>query len=142
MPIMSRKATPQAPEVNVAIERIRSHCERTNTSINRLSKLAGVSQSALARFMMGERKSMTDVAKKVLSKIDSRHNEHSWHNAKPQVANIVGTDGYQIIESAIGALWDGNPTTADFIAAFLQALKPALALATSAIGAQRDGGET
>lgn len=139
MPIMPRKATPQSPEVSVAIKQIEMYCNRTNTSINQLSKQAGVSQPALARFMQANRKSITNVAKKVLFHINKRHKRHNWHNNDITTPANADNDNYQLIESAVKTLWDGNPMTAEFIASFIHALRPALALATAAIGTKREG---
>lgn len=139
---MPRKTTPQSPEVSAAIKQIELYCNRTNTSINQLSKQTGVSQPALARFMQGNRKSITNVAKKALFHINKRHKRHNWHNGGITASINADNDDYQLIESAVNALWDGNPMTAEFIASFIHALKPALALATAAIGTKREGDET
>lgn len=92
--------------------------------------------------MQGNRKSVTDVAKKALLHVNNRHNWHSWHNSEVQIAISADTDGYQLIENTVKNLWDGNPTTAEFIASFIQALRPALALAISALGSHQKGGGT
>lgn len=59
-----------------------------------------------------------------------------------QAAAGSNIDGRQLIENSIQNLWDGNPITAEFIATFIQALKPALAVAIAAFGDTREGGES
>jgi hypothetical protein len=74
--------------------------------------------------MNGERKTITDAARKTLEHIDNRHNRHN-QDKHPKNSNNPD-HGYHLIESAVKSLWDGNPDTAELIASLIRALKPAL----------------
>ena len=127
MLIMPRKAIAQAPGVSAAIERILLYSESTDVSIFKLSREAGVSQSALARFISHERKTVTRTARKVLDHVNK---QHKWHNRHRDVIIPETPDGgYQLIENAVTSIWDGNRHTAELLAALIKALKPVLALA-------------
>lgn len=134
MPVMPRKATPAQPDVADAIIAIQLYCQTTGVSILSLSAQVGVAQSALARFISGERKSITATAKKVLAHIGRRHNRHNWHNDDDILATPQNNDqeGYRLIHDAISSLWDGKRHSAELIAAFVLALKPALEIAVDA----------
>lgn len=137
MPSMSRKATPKRPEVDTAIEQISHFCSFAQTNINELAEIAGVQQSALWRFMEGQRKTLTETANKVLGYIN---NWHKCHNLK---SVPHGTDEYEqgrrIIENAALSLWDGDPKTAKRSASLILALKPIIDLANSS--EQRDASD-
>ena len=129
MPSMSRKATPKRPEVDTAIEQISHFCSFAQTNVNELAEIAGVQQSALWRFMEGQRKTLTETAQKVLGYIDNWHKCHNLEGARS------GTDEYEqgrrLIESAALSLWDGNPKTAKRSASLILALRPIVDLANS-----------
>ena len=131
MPIMPRKAIPQSNDVADAIAKIQRHCRQSDTSILALAKASGVSQSALARFVDGERKTVTETARKALAYLDSRHKQHYWHN-DGRIAAEAGSDlgGYRLIDDAARFLWDGKPQTAELVASLIRALKPAVEMAT------------
>ena len=124
---MPRKATPKAQEVDAAIEKIGLHCSHEKININALAEEAEVCQSSLWRFMNGERKTITDAARKTLEYIDNWHNRHN-HDKHPKNSNNPD-HGYHLIEGAVKSLWDGNPNTAELIASLIRALKPALDVA-------------
>lgn len=126
---MPRKASPPQPEVANDITEIRQFCDETGTSILALAAHAGVAQSALARFVAGERKSTTRSARRVLNFIRNRHNQHKRHNAILDGTDAFDAEGAQIINAAICQLWDGQRHSADMIAALVLALKPALEIA-------------
>jgi hypothetical protein len=134
MPVMPRKATPAQPDVADAITVIKLHCQTTGVSILSLSTQAGVAQSALARFISGERKSITETAKKVLAHISKRHNQHNRHNDDDILPALQHNDqeGYRLIHDAISSLWDGKRQSAELIASLVLALKPALEIAVDA----------
>lgn len=130
MPIMPRKATPQDPEVAKIIGQIREFCKHAETSPLALSRAAEVSQPSLFRFLNGERKTVTPTAKRVVEYINIRHNWHNQHNNdKIQHRKISDHDGYQLIQDAAMALWDGNHRSAELLASLIKALKPAVELA-------------
>lgn len=128
---MPKKASIAAPEVATAIAEIKRHCETTHTSVLALSQQALVAQSALARFLAGERKSITSVANKVLQHIKSRHNWHNRHNAIIEVRDGADEEGCRLINEAISSLWDGRRQSAAVIASLVLALKPAIDIAAS-----------
>jgi hypothetical protein len=129
MPTMPRKASPIAPNVAQAIADINQYCCDANISVLALSSAAGVAQSALARFLGGERKSITSSASKVLSHIGIRHNRHNRHS--DILVNHLNKDevGCRLINEAIDSLWDGDRRSAEIIAALVLALRPALDVA-------------
>lgn len=129
MPTMPRKASPPQPDVANAITEIRQFCDETGTSVLSLSAKVGVAQSALARFLAGERKSITRSARRALEFVRSRHNRHKQHNAILTVIDACDVEGAQMINSAINQLWDGQRQSAGMIAALVLALKPALEIA-------------
>lgn len=120
MPTMPRKPAPKDLDVDAAIARIQQHCAHTTTSLNRLSKAAGVSQSALYRFIHGERKTITSTARRVLAHI---HDQHKWHN---QHNDEEHAEGYRLIDDAINSVWDGRIQTAEVLVALIRAIKPVL----------------
>lgn len=134
MPVMPRKATPVQSDVADAIIAIKLHCQTTGVSILSLSTQVGVTQSALARFISGERKSITATAKKVLTHIDKRHKRHNWHNDDDILPSPQSNDqeGYRLIHDAISSLWDGKRHSAELIASLVLALRPALEIAVDA----------
>ena len=134
---MPRKASQQSPNVKVLIQEILDYCHSTNTSILALSKQAGVQQSALARFLNGERKSVTSTARQVSKFL---HNRHNWHNQHSDILEKnfePDHEGLRLINSAIESLWDGHLRSAEIIAALVTALKPALEIAAR----QSQGGQ-
>ncbi len=131
MPAMPRKATPKALEVYAAIEKIRLHCKHAKTNITALSVEVEVCQSALWRFMNGERKSITDAAHKTLEYIDNWHKCHNYDKNHDDTNDPEY--GYNLIENAVKSLWNGNPKTAGLVASLIKALKPALDVAIASI---------
>ncbi len=136
MPSMPRKARNIDPNAAIAIAKIKRYCETNGVSVLALSKSANVAQSALARFINGERKSITPAAKFTLTWIDNRHNQHNWHN---ELVHNDSTDshGCRIIGDAINSLWDGRLQSAEVIASLVLALRPAIDIL---IG-QKSGGD-
>lgn len=99
--------------------RINAYCRRSTLSILALARLSKVGQPSLARFLNGERKTLTSTARIVLKFIDdeegySRHNQHNHATIPPE------------IEDAVRTTWDGNPRSAELLASLIRALKPAL----------------
>ena len=125
MPFMSRKARPPAADVQPNIERISSFVKSHNINLNQLAANAKVSQSALCRFMLGERKTLTTTAKQVLSYIDNRH---KWHDggaaarmeASPQPSSLAP------IEDVIRANWQLSAGSARLLVAMVAAVAPVL----------------
>jgi hypothetical protein len=124
---MPRKPTIKDLDVDAAIDRIKQHCVGTATSLNALSRVAGVSQPALYRFVHGDRKTITPTARRVLAHINGQHNWHNQHSGEDHA------DGYQIIGDAVNSVWDGRIQTAELLAALIRAIKPVL-LAAEAVG--------
>lgn len=129
MPSMPRKASQQSPETAAIVQQIQDHCARTNTSVLSLSKQVGVQQSALTRFLAGERKTITTTARKVMTHLGIRHNQHNRHNDILRPDPQVDEEGCRLINSAISSLWDGRRQSAEIIASLVIALKPALEIA-------------
>jgi hypothetical protein len=129
MPTMPRKASQPSPEAATIVQEIQDHCARTNTSVLSLSKQAGVQQSALTRFLSGERKTVTTTAKKVMAHLGIRHNQHNRHNDILDPNPQLDEEGCRLINSAIRSLWDGRRQSAELIASLVVALKPALEIA-------------
>lgn len=126
---MPRKASQQSPETATIIQEIKDYCVSTNTSVLALAKQAGVQQSALTRFLSGDRKTVTNTANKVLKHLGIRHNQHNRHNAILKNDPKLDEEGCRLINSAISSLWDGRRQSAEIIAALVIALKPALEIA-------------
>lgn len=120
MPLMPRKARPKQAGVDEAIQKIDTFRLHRSLSILSLSKLCRVSQPALARFLSGQRKTMTITAHNVLKYIDAQNKQHNWHN-RATIPNEI--------EDAVRSLWDGRPQSADLVASLIRALKPVLELA-------------
>ncbi len=137
--IMPRKATPQSPDVQNVIARIKSYCKSSNTCIFALSRAAGVSQSALTRFINGERKTITPTASKCLAYVNYQHNWHNWHNGNEKEIESFSENGYNIIENAAKSLWDGDPRTVEFVASIIRTLKPAVEIAMMAFKGSNRG---
>ena len=126
---MPRKASKQSPETATIIQEIQEHCARTNKSVLSLAKQAGVQQSALTRFLSGERKTVTNTAKKVMAHLGIRHNQHNRHNDILMPNQHLDAEGCRLINNAISSLWDGRRQSAEIIASLVIALKPALDIA-------------
>lgn len=133
---MPRKASPPPVEVADDITEIKHFCDETHTSILALATHAGVAQSALARFVAGERKSTTRSARRVLEFIRSRHNWHNRHSAILADTDAFDAEGVRIINAAITQLWDGQRDSAEIIAALMLALRPAIELS---VGSKSSG---
>lgn len=142
MPIMPRKSSVPEADVALRIAEISAYIEQENTNVFALAKAAGVEQSALTRFLNGERKKVTPSARKVLGFIHSRHN---WHKpsmsgndtlrAAPSQQDLAGLE---LINAAVMELWDGERRTATVIASLISALKPTynIVMAASSQGAK------
>lgn len=129
MPIMPRKSSIPDPDIPRHIAKIQAYIDRENSNVLALSKAVGVGQSDLARFLNGERKTVTDCALKVLDFIHSQHNKHKLSipmddtlRAEPPQRDLVGLE---LISAAVMELWDGERRTATVIASLITALKPA-----------------
>lgn len=136
MLIMPRKSNLPDPIVKQCIERIRAYIEHENVNVLKLSSLARVQQSALARFLNGERKTVTPSARKVLDFINARHNQH---NMNMPLRAIIGKyrlrpdpEGLKLINEAVCRLWDGERGSANIIAALILTLEPALSMILAA----------
>lgn len=131
MLIMPRKAIPVQDGVDEAVKRINAYCRRSALSVLALARLAKVNQPSLARFLNGERKSLTSTARIVLKFIDEERNQHNWHSHATIPAEI---------EDAVRTTWDGNPQSAELLASLIRALKPVLDAATVRKGDRMGGG--
>ena len=120
MPFLPRKATPIQPDVQPTIERIESFRCKENISILALAKAAKTNQPSLARFLGGERKTVTSCARLVLRHIENLDKQHNWHSRDSIPEGV---------EKAVRDIWDGNQQSADFLATLIRALKPALDVA-------------
>lgn len=120
MLIMPRKARPQQADVIEAIRRIDVFRQRSALSVLALAKLCGVSQPSLARFLNGNRKTITLTAHTVLKFIEDANKQHNWHSR----ATIP-----REIEDAVRCLWDGKPHSIDLVASLIRALEPVLEIA-------------
>lgn len=125
MPIMSRKARDQEAGVGEAIRQIEAFRRHLSLSVLALARHCAVSQPALARFLDGERKTISPTARIVLEKIAGYHKQHNWHSG----ARIPSE-----IEDAVRLLWDGKPQSADLVATLIKALKPVLEVAIESVG--------
>lgn len=117
MPFMPRKAIPIQAGVQSAIDQISAYCAGKNVSVLALAKASKTSQSALFRFLRGDRKTITPCARATLeyiNSIDNRHNQHSGDTIPKGV------------EEALRETWDGNPQSINLLVALIRALKPAL----------------
>jgi len=140
MPIMPRKATTPDPEVPIVIEKINRFRTSNAMSVLALAKDAEVSQPALKRFLDGDRKTVTSVAKATLSHIDSWHNRHN-HSDGAILSPIPKPrrEGYDLMIGAIESLWDGQYQSAQLIASLVIALRPALEIAAHSNAAGQKG---
>jgi hypothetical protein len=129
MPTMPRKASQQSPETTIIIQEIMDYCDITNTSVLSLSKQADVQQSALARFLNGERKTVTNTARKVMKHLNNRHNQHNRHNDILMPNPQFDDEGCRLINGALNTLWDGRLQSARMIASLIIALRPAVEIA-------------
>lgn len=89
-------------------------------------------QPSLARFLKGDRKTITPTAGIVLKFIDENNKQHNWHSH----ATIPHE-----IEDAVRSIWDGKPQSADLVASLIRALKPVLE-AAAVRACERSGGGT
>lgn len=112
-----------------AIELIEDYCARAKISVLALANEAQVQQSALSRFLKGERKTVTETAKQVIRHVNYRHNRHNRHTAILKPDSGLDEEGCRLINSAINTLWDGRRQSAEIIASLVIALKPALEIA-------------
>lgn len=124
---MPKKAIQVQADVRPAIDRIESFCIKENVSVLALAKVSGICQSSLARFLDGERKTVTPCARAVLQYIDNRHNRHS--------RDTIPMD----VEEAIREVWDGDPQSVDFLTNLIRALKPVLDAAVLSQGTRNAG---
>lgn len=131
MPFMPKIAKPQQVGVNEAVRRINDFRRQSSLSVLGLSRICSVNQPALARFLKGDRKTITSTARIVLEFIEDDHKRHNWHTH----ATIP-----KQIEDAVRSLWDGKPQSAALIASLIRALKPAVDIAVVRTGERSDGG--
>ncbi len=131
MLFMPRKARPQQVGVTEAIQRIDVFRQRSSLSVLALAKLCSVNQPALARFLKGDRKTITATARIVLKFIDENNKRHNWHS-HATIPNVI--------EDAVRSLWDGKPQSADLVASLIRALKPVLEIADVRAGEHIGGG--
>ena len=119
---MPRKAIPQQVGVTEAIQKIESFRLRSTLSVLALANLCEANQPALARFLRGERKTISPTARIVLKFIDEDNKGHNWHSHA-----IIPVQ----IEDAVRYLWDGRPQSADLIASLIRALRPVFQIAAA-----------
>lgn len=131
MLVMPRKARPQQADVHEAIQRIDLFRQRSSLSVLSLARLCNVNQPSLARFLKGERKTVTSTARIVLKFIDEGNKRHNWHS-HDTIPNEI--------ENAIKYLWDGKPHSADLVASLIRALKPVLEIAAVRTSKRIGGG--
>jgi len=131
MSVMPRKAIPVQKGVTEAIQQITTHCQRSRISVLALARLSKVSQPSLARFLSGERKTVTSTARIVLEFIGKNNKRHNWHSHA-----TISPD----IEDAIRTTLAGNLQSAELLASLIRALKPVLDAASVRNGGRRDEG--
>jgi hypothetical protein len=130
---MPRIARPAPPEVGVAIATIKTFCSETGTNVNALANEVGIKQSALCRFVNGERKTITQAAEQTLRYIDSRHNRHNrGSGAKISLRQADGDadNALAVVEEAVHSHWDGSRRGAELLAALIRAVAPLIRLAS------------
>lgn len=124
---MSRKATEKSPEVDVVIAQIREYLNKNSMSTLALAKVANASQSALFRFLSGERKSVTEVAKRCMAVIQEEKSQNNWHNN--YVNNSIGTSRDRCsIDGLIESIKRGDHGSIEMAVSLLNRLKPVLDL--------------
>jgi hypothetical protein len=131
MLFMPRKARPQQVGVSEAIQRIDAFRQRSSLSVLSLARLCSANQPSLARFLKGDRKTITSTARIVLKFIDESNKRHNWHSHA-----TIPTE----IEDAVRYLWDGKPHSADLVASLIRALKPVLEIVAVRAGKRIGGG--
>ncbi len=131
MLFMPRKATPTQDGVAEAIGRINAYRQRSSLSTLSLAKQSKVSQPALARFLNGERKTLTPTARIVLEFIENGHERHNWHSH----ARLP-----PVVEDAVRTILDGGPQFAEALASVIRALKPVIDAAAVQRGDRRSRG--
>lgn len=137
MPIMPKKTTDKTADVALARKMIRAYCTDQSISINKLSQCIGVNQSALFRFVNGERRSLTKTAKKAMEYVKKGS---KWHNSQVDFSDAVpDSEGYRIIEDAVLSCWDGSRRSAELLADVIKALSPIVAMVSKAPGENRKG---
>lgn len=120
MLFMPRIEKPQSSDVPATIAKINSFCESNSISVNQLARIAGVSQSALFRFLNDDRKNVTEAATQALKVVDSWHN---YNNANNKSKDMDKHTVSEIMKAAL-ALWDGDPETLGILSEFLKAVTP------------------
>lgn len=113
-----------AEEVSPSIRLIRDHLISAKTNINQLAKEVNVSQSGLFRFMNGERKTVTPMARQVLMYIDNLHKQHG-----AATGNMLGDpiDAALVpIADAIRARGPLSARSLSLLAAIISAVVPML----------------
>lgn len=125
---MPRRKTIPSPDVRPLIDKIQAHLTREAISLNRLCKQACVNQPALFRFMSGERKTVTKVAKAAEVFIDTRHKRHKlrWQGTLRPASQVSGEHGLRVIDEAVKVHWDGSTRSATLIAMLIGAVVPVI----------------
>jgi len=125
MPVMPRKAKPVDKEVPESIDRISAFMNSNNFNVNQLSKAAGVSQSALARFQNGERKTVTSTARRVLGYVNNRHKRHDVGGGDRMLPSSPAVS-LTSLERAIRSNWELSAHAVSLLAAMIAAAAPIL----------------
>ena len=116
MRFMSRKASPQAPEVTDKITEIKAYLSTTGLSVNALACKAGTTQPSLQRFLAGDRKS---VSKSAQAALDFMHN-----NPHSDIGSQASLSADTVLHRAVMSVWDGKPGSAVILAQLISALGP------------------
>jgi transcriptional regulator with XRE-family HTH domain len=116
---MPRIAQPVSPQAVRAREELEAYLKRAGLSANALSKLCGVPQPTLNKFMRGKTKAITPRLRPALA------------YAKIKIVDGITTrqrpmDNVQL-QRAINRAWDGRPETLDLLAKLIESLGPFLA---------------
>ena len=112
---MPRIATQESREVKDARTLLAAYLERDKHSESQLSKLSGVPQYTISKFLTGRIKSLTPDVRKFLV---------FANNGITQGANLLTDDPR--IQRALGSAWDGTDQGVALIASAINALAPVL----------------
>lgn len=127
---MPRIAKPKPVEVDELIALFQEYCDNESVNVSRLAKLSNVSQSALARFVGGERKTVTVTARRVLAYINKQHKTHrlDLEGKMMRGERASATNPLDVVNTAIRTHWDGSRAGAELLAAVIAAAFPLLRL--------------
>lgn len=135
---MSRKAMEKSPEVDIVIAQIQEYLKKNNLSVLEFAGTAGVSQPSLCRFLAGDRKTVTEVARQCLAFMRENDNGNNRHNNYATYHSTVNHTRFSI-DLLIGAIKRGEPGSVEIVVSVLDKLRQVLDVLPAVGEAPEDG---